>query len=180
MINFRTATTADIAAIASLHAESWRKHYRGIWRDAYLDGPVYEDRAKVWRERLESPKSNQHILLAMANDALVGFACFYLDDDPVFGTLLDNLHVVSDQQGGGIGTQLIRAAAAVAHGHDPDSKFYLWVLEANHKARGFYEHLGANHHETVQLEEPDGGASSVCRYVWSKASDLMTQALQQS
>lgn len=178
MINFRTATTADIAAIATLHAESWRKHYRGIWRDAYLDGPVYEDRAKVWRERLESPKSNQYILLATANDALIGFACLYLDDDPVFGTLLDNLHVSSEQQRAGIGGQLIRAAAGISHQHNPDSKFYLWVLEANHKARRFYERLGAVHHETVQLEEPDGGESSVCRYVWIKASDLMTQAPQ--
>ena len=47
MLRFREATRADAMAVARLHAESWRVHYRGAYRDAYLDGDVVEDRIRV-------------------------------------------------------------------------------------------------------------------------------------
>ena len=39
-------------AVATLHAESWRAHYRGAYRDEYLDGEVVQARIRVWKERL--------------------------------------------------------------------------------------------------------------------------------
>lgn len=48
----RKASSKDIAAIAALHAESWRRHYRGAFSDAFLDGEVEASRRKIWSERL--------------------------------------------------------------------------------------------------------------------------------
>lgn len=168
MLYLRAADAADAPAIARLHAESWRRNYRGIWRDAYLDGPVYADRAEVWHKRLSDPADNQRILLAVDGENLAGFACLYLHDDPVFGTLLDNLHVSYNYQGKGIGAQLIRAAAGIAQAQAPEVPFYLWVLEGNQAARGFYEKSGGVHRETTEAMEPDGGTSVICRYVWER------------
>jgi hypothetical protein len=53
-MRFRAATGADAMAVATLHAESWRVHYRGAYRDEYLDGDVIQDRIRVWEERLSS------------------------------------------------------------------------------------------------------------------------------
>ena len=36
-MQYRTASADDVAAIAGLHAESWRQTYRGMMSDAYLD-----------------------------------------------------------------------------------------------------------------------------------------------
>lgn len=47
---FREATSADIEGIANLHATSWRFAYRGSYSDAYLDGPVFEERRQVWTD----------------------------------------------------------------------------------------------------------------------------------
>lgn len=38
---FRPARATDSEAIAVLHADSWRRHYRGAYSDAFLDGDVY-------------------------------------------------------------------------------------------------------------------------------------------
>ncbi len=44
---FRFADGRDIKAVAALHADSWRRHYRGAYPDAFLDGDVFADRMVI-------------------------------------------------------------------------------------------------------------------------------------
>ena len=53
-IKYTEATIEDADAIARLHAESWKLHYRGLCPDDYLDNKVDDNRQKVWSERLTS------------------------------------------------------------------------------------------------------------------------------
>jgi hypothetical protein len=92
-LRFRAALAADAAAIAELHAASWRSAYRGSLSDAYLDTDVAAERAAVWQRRLMQPSERQYVLLAEQNGELVGFACVLLDEEPTWGACLDNLHV---------------------------------------------------------------------------------------
>ncbi|KAB2932692.1 MAG: GNAT family N-acetyltransferase [Leptonema illini] len=103
----RFATVEDTEAIATLHAESWRTSYRGMLRDEYLDKDVFQDRKDLWMSRLFSPAENQCIILAEEDDELCGFICAFGNDDPRWGTLIDNLHVRQDRKGLGIGKALI-------------------------------------------------------------------------
>jgi GNAT superfamily N-acetyltransferase len=168
MISYRLAKPEDEAAIAKLHAESWQKHYRGIFSDAYLDEQVVQERADLWAERFAHPIPNREILLAKKNGQLVGFACIEINEDPVFGTLLDNLHVSREVQGQGIGAQLMERTAQLAESRQAGLGYYLWVLEDNQQARKFYALMGATNHETVAHENPDGGTAMVCRYIWRR------------
>ena len=56
MVRYREATEHDAGAIAALHADSWRRHYRGAYLDSYLDGDVVADRLEVWSSRLTPPR----------------------------------------------------------------------------------------------------------------------------
>ncbi len=142
-VRYRLAIASDAPAIAKLHAESWRIAYRGMFPDDFLDNDAFEDRANVWRERFADPEREATTLtiLAEREDDLVGFAHSIVDEDTTYGTLLDNLHVRQDEQRGGFGTRLMvqtaerLAASGITH-------LYLWVLEANDRARGFYQALG--------------------------------------
>ena len=49
---YRVGVGVDFPQVATLHAESWRRHYRGAYSDAYLDGDVVADRLEVWGERM--------------------------------------------------------------------------------------------------------------------------------
>lgn len=91
-IRYRTATLEDAAAIADLHARSWRATYRGSYSDAYLDGPIEEERLAVWTTRLSDPAPNQLVVVASDQDRIVGFACAYGGHDPGWGSFLDNIH----------------------------------------------------------------------------------------
>jgi GNAT superfamily N-acetyltransferase len=168
-ITLREATQADAPAIAALHAESWRFAYRGAYSDEYLDGPVFEDRARVWQDRMSSPRPNQHVILAEDGDALVGFVCAYGADDERWGTLVDNLHVRPDRHRQGTGKRLLAEVAAWCLAEHANSGLYLWVLEQNSRARRFYESLGAKDVESKSSVPPGGGATVAHRYVWPPA-----------
>ena len=44
----RAAASADMPAIADIHASSWRVAYRGLFPDAFLDGPLVDNRLAHW------------------------------------------------------------------------------------------------------------------------------------
>lgn len=173
MITYREATANDAEKIALLHAQSWQRHYRGIMQDAYLDGPVEENRLEVWKGRLHNPQDKQYVLVAEEDDQLCGFACVFAEYDPAWGALLDNLHVSQQYQGKGIGARLLKSAAKWAYMRNPDAGFYLWVFVKNTSARKFYENLGATNQEVVATENPDGGFADACRYVWTDVKKLV-------
>jgi GNAT superfamily N-acetyltransferase len=162
----REATLADAAAIAKLHADSWRYAYRGSYSDVYLDGPVFEDRARMWQERLSSPQQGQYVVLAEEGGELVGFACAFGADDPKWGTLLDNLHARPDLHRRGIGRRLVADVARWSRQAYPEDGLFLWVLEKNERARGFYARLGGADVESKESEAP-GGRIIGHRIVWT-------------
>jgi GNAT superfamily N-acetyltransferase len=166
MIQFRTAQFTDHNSIAQIHADNWKKTYRGMLSDHYLDNEVEEDRALVWHQRLRSPADNQHIILAISEEKVIGFCCIYFNDDPTFGSLIDNLHVAASQQKTGVGRLLLQAAARVIQEKASKPQLYLWVFDKNENAKQFYDRIGGKNYETVEKESFDGSVALVCRYVW--------------
>ena len=57
------ATASDGAAIAMLHAQSWRIAYRGLLADKYLDEDVLGDRTAFWSTRFSAPKPERRLVL---------------------------------------------------------------------------------------------------------------------
>ncbi len=172
MIQFRNAQAKDDKAIAQLHANSWKVAYRGVLSDAYLDNEVEQDRLATWQQRLKEPAPNQVIVLAEDAGKLVGFVCIYLNDDPAFGSLVDNLHVAPGLLKSGIGRKLLQEAAHVIEGKAKTKRMYLWVFEKNENAIQFYNRVGGTNYEVVQKESFDGQLSNICRYVWEDVSVL--------
>ena len=161
------AGTADADAIANLHIESWRSAYRGLLPDSFLDGPVVEDRVTLWRDRLNTnAPDRQLVLTAVSDDTLTGFVCVLLDAEPVFGPLLDNLHVKPALKGTGIGSLLFRAAREWVDQRAPAQPMHLWVLEGNLPARRFYDRHGGKVAEHRIRQVVPGLLAPELRYEW--------------
>ena len=165
-VTYRSAVEADAAAVAELHADSWRRHYRGAYPDDYLDGPVFDDRMSVWSERLADPDRAATTVLGEADGALAGFVHVVHDADPVHGSLVDNLHVRADRQRSGVGRVLMRRAAALVLRDRPGQPMFLWVLEQNERAQAFYAALGGDRLDHKTSAPPGGGAIKAIRFVW--------------
>ena len=173
----RRATPADAPAVAALHADSWRRHYRGAYPDDFLDGPVVEDRLAVWGERLADTRAPTVTLVAEDPAThpieMVGFVHVVLDADAEHGALVDNLHVRHDRKGGGLGTTLLARAAGAVLEKRPGSGLFLWVLEKNVAAQAFYRSRGGVVVGSRMTTPPGGGATLVAlRCTWSDPRPL--------
>lgn len=169
-LQFRLAGPSDAEAVAAVHAESWRRHYRGAYSDAFLDGEVDADRLAVWTRRLREPDRPGQTIVAEVGGGLVAFAHTVFEDDPRWGALLENLHVVPGEKRRGVGSRLLALTAGVVL--ERESGLYLWVLEQNVDARAFYEARGGRCVERAPVPPPGGIASRLkgspvgLRYVW--------------
>ena len=172
------ATANDARSVADLHADSWRRHYRGAYSDSFLDGDVTADRLAVWKQRLEGRDPSAATTVAEHGAQLVGFVYVVFDEDPEWGSLVDNLHVAYARKRSGIGSRLMAEAARAVRGHGPGG-LYLWVLEQNTDAQAFYEARGGRYCGRRLVQPPGGvvervnGSPYALQFVWSDPTVLL-------
>jgi len=168
---YRRATSADAAAVAALHADSWRRNYRGAYPDQFLDNEVDEERRRAWTGRLDHPGPDDRTVVA-EQVGIVGFVHVVLNEDPRWGSLIDNLHVAHDSTRQGIGASLMAHAARVVIDERPGTPVYLFVLGQNRAGQAFYDARGGSCAETLS-RAPQPGTS--LRYVWPDPATLLSR-----
>jgi GNAT superfamily N-acetyltransferase len=177
-LRFRAARPGDTHAIARLHADSWQRHYRGAYSDAFLDSDVAAYLLLVWTERLSAPHRRARTILAERGGEVVGLAHTLLGEDPAWGAFIDNLHVAHGLKRQGIGTRLLALTGQAVRDWSPSSGLYLWVLEQNSDARAFYAARGGSCVERDDVPPPGGdparlnGKPMGLRYIWRNPSGL--------
>ncbi len=172
-VTLRRAGPGDWPAVAAIHSASWRSAYRGIYPDSYLDEQVPEERRTFWREALDVMEPElDAVFIAEAAGEAVGFACLRRKAEST-GPLLDNLHVLPELKGQGIGRRLIAAAAAWLAGKEPEAALQLVVWADNRPARAFYARLGGYEAEEFEVATPGGGTALQIRVRWERAAELV-------
>ena len=168
----RSCTSGDVATVAALHAGSWQAVYRGIMRDAFLDGPLLQNRMAEWTANFAVPNlADRGIFLAMDGDQAVGFANAIPARNSAWGLFLDNLHLRPERRGEGLGAALMAHVAAwgLERGH---TALHLLVYEPNAAARRFYARQGGVEVERIAVTSPDGTVIPEIRVAWSKLESL--------
>jgi ribosomal protein S18 acetylase RimI-like enzyme len=139
----RKARVEDALGIASVHVQSWQVAYRGHMPDELLDSLDVEKRANMWRELIENP--TKIILVAEENErGIIGFSATGssrdVDANPNTAEV-SAIYVHPNQWAKGIGGALLSASFDQLRNHH-FGQVTLWVLEANQRARSFYESFG--------------------------------------
>jgi ribosomal protein S18 acetylase RimI-like enzyme len=179
---FREAGPDDARAIAGLHADSWRHHYRGAYSDSFLDGDVVGYLLALWTERLSAGDARARTIVAELGGEVIGLAHTRLGDDATWGALLDNLHVSYELKRLGIGTRLLALTGQAVLDSAPASGLYLWVLEQNAAAQAFYTAKGGTCAGRAAVPPPGGdptrlnGTPMALRFAWPDPSTLLSAA----
>ncbi|KAF7721463.1 hypothetical protein EC973_004665 [Apophysomyces ossiformis] len=143
----RPAVIGDARLLGKIHAASWKFAYKGILPDIYLENEIDNDRAAHWE--LKMSKLQQEKRMAMIAEikepngehVTIGFVCAEWPKDSPWGALLDNLHVLPEYQGLGVGKLMMQAVIQWAK-QQGVSQLYLYVLKDNNKAIRIYERYG--------------------------------------
>lgn len=167
----RAASIADVQAIARVDIETWRTTYAGILPDHFLVEMSTRNRAAFWT-RFVTRHPGDVIVAVDARNQVLGFgSCGAQRDDrlPVGGEIF-SIYVQPDQQGQGIGRQLLLSLffRLVQNGH---KACMLWVLDRN-PSRFFYERLGGRvvARQTLSYGGRDVGASA---YAWADLPETL-------
>lgn len=169
-MKLRPATTSDSKTIACLHAESWRKNYANDLSINYLENIALNDRLLLWDQRLSAPKPNQQVYVAEADRQIMGFANVYIDENPQWGSYLDNLHVSERYQKKGVGRALLTEVFRWCGAKAKSKSLCLLVNQTNLKAQRFYITNGARNQEPSVWNAPDGSAVPTYWFVWDDVS----------
>ncbi len=165
-MEYRKVRLNEADIIADIHAKSWQIAYKGILTDAFLAQEVFKNRLEVWQKRFTEFTENEFICVAVEADVVIGFVCVYGNADENWGSLIDNLHVLPEFKGHGIGKRLMQEAAKWVMERYSNTKIHLWVYEDNHAARVFYEKMGGENVASELYEGADGTSANTFCYAW--------------
>ncbi len=126
---------------------------------------------------MREPRSGQVVTLAEDHATARsrrGFACACHRRRPGLGLgCVNNLHVVPDRKGGGIGRILMRELGRRLAAAAPKRPVHLFCLEENHAARGFYASLGGQVVERMLSIEADGMSYADLRIAWTSPARIL-------
>ncbi|WP_430592073.1 N-acetyltransferase family protein [Humidisolicoccus flavus] len=147
-ITVRPATLNDAHAIARIHVDSWKVAYVGLVDQDVLDGLTVESRERGWAKWLDPANDERNAeghsaLVACVDGEPQAWATFGAGRDEHFAAEgeLAGFYASPDYWGLGLGYTLIGAVKDALR----DAGFargYLWVLDGNERAAGFYERNG--------------------------------------
>lgn len=153
----RPAVPADADGVAEVHVRSWQAAYRDLMPREVLDGLSVEQRAEGWRGILGDMPRASRTLVAEHEGRIVGWASFgdARDADAPGTGELWGIYAHPDTWSSGVGHALITAVERdlADAGH---TVAYLWVLDGNERASGFYERHGWDADGGVKVDERPG------------------------
>ncbi len=134
----RAALPGDLLGAAEARIASWRTAFTGLVPQDFLDSMNAEAIATSWTT------GRSRLYVALTGDRVIGYAGVGPERDrdaPANTGELYALYVHPDHWGTGAGRALTDAALADLR-HAGCTAAWLWVLEANTRARRFYANYG--------------------------------------
>ena len=164
-VRIREGTPADARACAEVHVEGWRWAYRGLLPDDYLDRLSVEDRERMWRQGFAEP-GERVAWVAERGGRVVGFCVTGPSEDADADRATAEVYAIyllPEVEGTGVGRRLFEHAVEDLRRRG-FRRATLWVLEANERARRFYERAGWRTDGAVNEERFDGANLPTVRY----------------
>ena len=142
MMLIREALPEDCPGIARVQVDSYRTAYAGLFPDSYLAQFTYEEQTQDWQEWLITHADDLLLVAISPEGQVAGYLLARAQPDiyPGYDGEILAMHVRQPEQGRGIGSELLQAAAAGLEGRGCRSVM-LWTLKGN-PVRKWYERLG--------------------------------------
>lgn len=148
--------------ISLVYEASWKSAYKNIIPKTYLDSI----KKGQWAASLDSPGRKNLVLTE--NGCIVGTCSFGASRFPEtkgFGEIV-SIYFLPEYIGKGYGKALLQRAVEELR-KEGYRDIFLWVLEENRNARGFYERMGFRKREVYLNDNIGGRDLREVQYVYS-------------
>ncbi|MBI2603185.1 MAG: GNAT family N-acetyltransferase [Deltaproteobacteria bacterium] len=141
---YRQPKIDDAEDLAKLHLKVWEDTYTGLLSDEVIHGRSLESRIEQWKNTITKCDNRRFIELAVVDDRIAGFifaSTDKRDNDIEADSEIYAINILKEVQKKGIGKALLNDTFRWLRSQGCHST-YLWVLEANTNAIGFYHQVG--------------------------------------
>ncbi len=166
--SIREATLTDAPSIAAVHVAAWKKTYNEQIPEEFLNRLNIDKYTWNWESWLAYPSTPEaRTWVVVYDDRIVGFAgvgpC--RDDDMDLGDAMEihGIYFHPDIWRLGLGRALMQWIFDDLRRRDYNL-LTLWTLEANKRARSFYESLGMTADGETKVDFKDGFELDEIRY----------------
>jgi GNAT superfamily N-acetyltransferase len=161
-VALRTAEEFDLLGVGALHCRSRVDAYAHILSAETLGALTPEQLSAWWSERWKWERETHRLTLAERDGRLAGF--IYVGPSETEGAAeLYAIHVDPALVGSGVG-RVLMAAALEQLAEVGGDRAVLWVLEANERARRFYDRSGWAPDGSTRFEPVNGEPVRQLRY----------------
>lgn len=156
----RIAWPQDAEAIADVQIAAWKRSYADTLPADVLASLNRESLATAWRNEIGRPaEARQRILVALDEDAVVGYVLTAAsedpDCDPAVDGEIDDLTVHADHEHAGHGSRLLHAAVDTLRA-DKFERALVWLTSTDDARRAFLTESGwatDGAHRTLDLHD---------------------------
>lgn len=169
----RSATLDDVPGIAEVVVSTWKTSYREMVPEEYLTELTPHNQIARYQRKIQSPVPGYGLFVAVDTaNQVVGFASggALVDPKPHYDCELFAAYVLEEQQGQGVGRQLVYTLADHLH-RNGFRAMLTWMLKLN-PWRGFYVSLGARKVGTRKLNM-NGILLEQLAYGWPDLGSLL-------
>ena len=161
-VSLRTGADFDLAGVGALHYRSRADAYAAIFSAETLARLSADSLSAWWIERWKWEQETHRLTVAEADGELAGFT--YVGPSETDGASeLYAIHVEPGLVGTGVGRALMTNALDQLAELGGD-RALLWVLEANERARRFYDRGGWTPDGVTRVEAINGEPVAQLRY----------------
>ncbi len=132
----------DIPEISSIYAQSWKKAYKGLINQNYLDSLKYDFWVPLFEKSLKDGGPLK-LIAATEKGRIIGALSYQKSQDKEFTGYLEivSLYIHPEFFNKGYGGTLINSIKSMAE-KEKNKGLFLWVMTENKNARAFYEKSG--------------------------------------
>jgi N-acetylglutamate synthase-like GNAT family acetyltransferase len=155
----RDADASDQDAIVQVHNATWRRAYRNLFPDEYLDGDELLARQQTdWQRRFGADGKDYPVRVAVDNGKVIGFAAWEIDTKNV--AELAAIYVHPSHWSTGAGSSLLRDARDQWKANGVKQAF-AWVAVDSARAHRSYKKNGWEITDEESVRNIDGHDVSV-------------------
>lgn len=174
-MSIRPAQPEDARAIAEIHVASWRGAYRGLIPQHILDGLDVAQRERAWGRIIRAsidglPTEGEtgpslKTIVAESDGGLLGWCSFGPGRDEELRNHGEVAGIYADPAAWGTGAGFrLMSTATNALSEAGFTSAFLWVLDGNERAIGFYERNGWHDSGATKLDDFHGEMLRERRY----------------
>lgn len=150
-LKIRKATEEDIDSIVKIKLNGWKKAYKNILSDEYLDSMDYEKNYQKFKSEITDDKCSKLNYVIIKNNKVIGYSKFEISKNEEYDSQIYAIYMDPKYKNKGYGTILLNFIKEYLR-QNGCKNMILWCIEKNYPSREFYKKKNGKEGKVIESQ----------------------------